>query len=39
VRTFRHGMDVLLPDAMEVVTAEQTAIRRNSYYRFLGRHV
>ena len=34
VRAFCHGADVLLPDAVEVVAAEQTAIGRNSYDRF-----
>jgi hypothetical protein len=34
LRTFRHGTDVLLPDAVEEVVAEQTAISRDSYDRF-----
>ena len=36
LRALRHGADVLLPDAVEVVAAEQTAIGRNSYDRFAG---
>src|SRR6185436_8444909 len=39
LRTFGDGADVLLPDAVEVVAAEQTAISRNSYDRFASRHV